>query len=306
MFDYEYWGMQDLNIGSNMALEEYLLDRSIRENKATVRFWNVAKDAVVLGYGESEGSVKRLDGSFDLARRITGGSHIQFDSNCLAYSFTVPRDGSFRHFDDMRKYYAGKIADAFQELGIDVSAVDNRASTINVDDKVVASHAIFWGVKSALLHGLMIIKDYDVDRILERVALNERRIGRHIYTEYSALKNIPPLEKLLDSRINATDRSMKTAMAKRMITNEVLKQVTEGRYEKRELSKGIVEDAAKMIIKTHVGSPWVSDRNPAFGKEQAEAIPGEELDGALKNGLGYCLYSQVKDRDFEKMAEPSE
>ncbi len=303
MFDYEYWGTQDLPIASNMALEEYLLERSARQKAATIRFWNVSKDAVVLGYGESESAVKISDGSFDLARRITGGSHIQFDSNCLAYSFTVPRDGSFRYFEDMRKYYAEKIADAFQELGIEVSSVDNRASTINVEGKVVASHAIFWGVKSALLHGLMVISDYDVDRILERVALNGRKIGKHVYTEYSALKNIPPLSKLLDARMGGVDSRMKSAFAKRMIINEVLKQVTSGRYAGKEPADNVIDEARRMISKAHTGSPWVDRREPAFRKEQVDAIPGEELDGTLKTGLGYCLYSQVKDKDFARMAE---
>jgi lipoate-protein ligase A len=306
MFDYEYWGTNDLPMSSNQALEEYMLERSARLNAATVRFWNVSKDAIVLGYGESESVVKKVDGTFDLERRITGGSHIQFDPNCFAYSFTAPRDGSFRYFEDMRKYYAAKISEAFQELGIEVSAVDNRASTINVDDKVVASHAIFWGVKSALLHGLMVINDYDVDRILERVMLKERKIGKHVYSEYSALKNIPAISKLLDKRLDSVQTRMRADFVKRLIAKEVLKQVTEGKYAEKKLTERTVQEAHDMIARTHLGSPWVDERKPAFKKTEAEAIPGEELDGPLKKDLGYCLYSQVKDRDFMKMSDQIE
>lgn len=306
MFDYEYWGINDLPISSNMALEEYLLERSEKRNVATIRFWNVSKDAVVLGYGESDSAVKKLDSSFDLARRITGGAHIHFDPNCLAYSFTVPRDGSFKYFEDMRKYYAEKVGDALQELGIEVSKVDNRASTINVDDKVVASHAMFWGVKSALMHGLMIINDYDADKILERVVLNERRIGKHVYSEYSALKNIPALAGLLDKQMDGIQKQMKRDFAKKLIAAEVLKQITKDNHSDKELVSSVLEKASELVKKTHVGTPWLKERNPAFAESEVEAIPGEELDGVLKKNLGYCLYSQVDDRDFARMAEKVE
>ncbi|MEM3212321.1 MAG: hypothetical protein QXR85_03365, partial [Candidatus Micrarchaeaceae archaeon] len=165
MFDYEYWGSGTFSINDNMALEEYMLERSLSSKVATIRFWNVEKDSVVIGYAEDKSNVKRIDSTFDLARRITGGSHVQFDRNCLAYTFTVPRDGSFSHFNDMRKYFAEKVQDALLNLGIDDVEADNRASTINVGGKVIASHAIFWGVESALMHGLMLIDHYDVDKI---------------------------------------------------------------------------------------------------------------------------------------------
>jgi len=35
-------------------------------------------------------------------------------------------------------------------------------------------------------------------------------------------------------------------------------------------------------------------------------MPGEELDGPLKEKQGYCLYIQVPDKDFKHMAEPEE
>ena len=165
MFDYEYWGNNVLPIKDNMAVEEYLLNDSAKNNVATVRFWNVEKDSVVIGYGESPRNIKKVDSSFDFTRRITGGSHVQFDKNCLAYTITVPRDGSFKHFDDMRKYYADKIVDALSELGVNDIFADNRASTINVNGKVMASHAMFWGVNSALMHGLMLIDHYNVDKL---------------------------------------------------------------------------------------------------------------------------------------------
>ncbi len=306
MFNYEYWGATTLPISSQMALEEYLLERSEKQKVATVRFWDVTKDAVVIGYGESDSVLKRRDGTFDLARRITGGSHVQFDQNCFAYSFTVPRDGSFRHYEDMRKYYAEKVAEALRELGIEISSVDNRASTINVDGKVVASHAVFWGVKSGLLHGLMSITNYDVDRIFERMLLKERRIGSHVYSEYSALRNMPALAGLLEDSMHGIDPQRRRDYAKRMIAEGVLKQVTRGRHTEMHPTQNTLDAAAALVAVSHVGGPWFRERTPPYSEEEVEAIPGEELNGALKGNLGYCMYIQVPDSDFAKMAEPGE
>ncbi len=306
MFDYEYWGLETLPISAQMALEEYLLKRSAEQKVATVRFWDVPKDAVVIGYGESDSVIKKADGSFDTARRITGGSHVQFDPNCLAYTFTVPRDGSFRYYEDMRKYYAEKVGDALQELGVEVSSVDNKASTINVDHKVVASHAVFWGIKSALMHGLMIINGYDVDRILERMLLKERQIGRHVYTEYSALQNMPALAELLDGRMQSIDKGVRREYAKKLIAEEVLRQITREKHREKRPTENTLNDAAALIAESHIGTPWFKERAPPYTERQVEAIPGEELNGSLKGDLGYCMFLQVPDNDFAKMAVPSE
>ena len=306
MFDYEYWGNSTLSIKQNMALEEYLLARSESKNVATVRFWNVEKDAVVLGYGEDASNIKKLDSSFDVARRITGGSHVQFDSSCIAYSFTVPRDGSFRHFEDMRKYFAQSIYDALAELGVDDVRVDNRASTINVNGKVIASHAIFWGVKSALMHGLLLIDKYNVDKILERVALRERRIGNGTYAEYSALANAPNMISVLGKRLDSVDHAKRNAYAKKLAVDEILKQVTEGKFSGKLPSQGTLSDAEALTRARHASEPWFIERRPPYTEEEVESIPGEELSGALKKNQGYCLYIQVPDRDFAKMAQPSE
>ncbi|MCL5412078.1 MAG: hypothetical protein M1474_00350 [Candidatus Marsarchaeota archaeon] len=306
VFYYEYWGEQTLPIKMNMALEEFALARSERMGVATVRFWDVRKDAVVLGYGESPSAIKRADRSFDLARRITGGSHVQFDSNCLAYSFTVPMDGSFKHFDDMRKYYAEKIGAALTELGIDVSRVDNRASTINVDGRVVASHAMYWGVKSSLMHGLMLINKYDVNTILRRVRLNERKIGRHVYSEEAALRGIPALGARLANRMRMISPTARTEYAKRLIEEEILKQITGGNHANKQVGSAVFEEAERIVSETHIGKPWVLDRTPPLSSDRVDTIPGEELDGKLRDGLGYCLYSQVTNRDFARMSEPIE
>ncbi len=304
MFDYEYWGHNTLSISDNMAMEELLLKRSEEKKVATIRFWNVDKDAVVLGYGQATSAIKKRDRSFDVARRITGGSHVQFDSNCLAYSFTAPRDGSFKHYDEMRKYFAEYVADAMRELGIDVSKVDNRSSTINVDDKVVASHAMFWGVKSALMHGLMIIEPYNVDRIMERVSLNERKIGKNVYSEYDALRGIPTLAGLLERKTDRVLENRRRDYAKKLLADGILKQVVKNNFKNKELGGKTLADAQALVKQEHTGDIWFKERNPPLTGDRVEAIPGTELDGALRHGLGYCMYIEVQDKDFKKMADP--
>ncbi len=304
MFDYEYWGNNVLPIKDNMAVEEYLLNDSAKNNVATVRFWNVEKDSVVIGYGESPSNIKRVDSSFDFTRRITGGSHVQFDKNCLAYTITVPRDGSFKHFDDMRKYYADKIVDALSELGVKDIFADNRASTIDVNGKVIASHAMFWGVNSALMHGLMLIDHYNVDKLYERMILKDRQVGKNIYREYDALKTAPVAKDLLfKNKIEISDDN-KVNYIKEKIAEKILTEITNGKYKNKGLDNSIISNSRSIVASTHTGTPWINDRAPPYTSENVDSIPGEELAGKLKDNLGYCMYIEVPDKDFSKMVDP--
>ena len=306
MFNYRYLGANRLSIHNNMALEEYALNESALHNLATIRFWDVDKDSAVIGYGESKGNILKEDKSFDIARRITGGSHVQFDKNCLAYSFTVPRDGSFKHFNDMRKFFAERITNALIGLGIDGAEADNRASTINVDGKVIASHAIFWGVESALLHGLILVDHYDVDRIIERMLLKERAIGRHTYAEYDALKGMPVAKELVNGIPFGINEDKKLEYVKGRICSSVLSEVAEWHYKAEGIDDYTINSAMKLAETRHIGSPWVEKRYPAYENDEVDAIPGEELAGSLKRNLGYCMYIEVPDKDFSKMTLPKE
>ncbi len=297
MFDYEYWGNEVLPAKTNMMLEEFMLRRPALYPNACVRFFSVPKDAVVLGYAQDTDAIKKQDNTFDVTRRLTGGSHVQLGQNILAYSFSVPRDGSFRNYEDMRAYYAQHVADAFEDLGIENITVDNKASTINVDGRVVASHAAIWGVESALLHGLIIVSSYDMEKLSERVFLGQRKIGGKVYTEQAAIKNMPALSKFLDER--------KRKLANDLIANAILARVTRGKYRKMRFDKKTLE-SCQTIEKKHASERWVAERRPPFEEDQIEEIPGEQLNGKLKKNMGYCMYLQVKDKHFKKMSGPKE
>jgi lipoate-protein ligase A len=305
MFNYEYWGLNNLSISKNMALEELMLEESALRNVAGIRFWDVKKDSVVLGYGESPKNVKGGDASFDLARRITGGSHVEFDNACLAYTFTVPRDGSFRHYEDMRKYFAEHVSSALSDLGIREVYADNKASTINVGGKVIASHAIFWGVKSALLHGLLLVDHYDVEKIAERMILSKRKISGSVYDEADALKLAPVASELIKSA-QPISREEKADFARKVISEKLLDSLTQGNHSKLFVSEKTISRAERLVKTMHTDSRWLDLRNPSYTKEAVEAIPGEELNGPLKDGLGYCMYIEVSDKDFKEMAVPKE
>ncbi len=306
MFDYEYWGTNTLAIKQNMALEEYLLKRSAEKNVATIRFWNVDKDSAVIGYGESSQNIKNIDGSFDIARRITGGSHVQFDKSCLAYTFTAPRDGSFKHFDDMRKYFAEYISDSLTDIGIKDTYADNRSSTINIDGKVVASHAMFWGVDSALMHGLILVDHYDVEKIYNRMLLNERKIGRNTYSEYHALREAPAVMDLAAPQTAIKDHDAKAAYVKGMLASKILSKITSSKYKGMDVSANVLSDSERLVLKNHTDQRWFEQRTPPYEKSEVEAIPGEELNGVLKKNLGYCMYIEVGDKAFSQMSIPKE
>ena len=301
MFNYEYWGLGSFNAKVNMALEEFLLKRAIT-GIVPVRFWDFSKDSVVLGYGQATDAVKKRDSTFDIVRRITGGSHVQTGKNILAYTFAVPRDGSFRHLEDMRAYFADVVAKSLEYLGIQNIEVDNKASTIMVDKKIIASHAMIWGIESALLHGLIIVDPYDVNEVFERVNLKRRKIGRNVYTEYNALKNLPAISQLLTNIAPNFNEEKRSEILKEIIAKSILKNLT-NKYETKKITTSTIVEAFDVVNKKHKKIDWIENRKPPFTEEEIEKIPGEELDGTLKKNLGYCLFSQVKNKDFKRMVE---
>lgn len=302
MFDYEYWGNRTFPSHVNMALEEFFFRRA-SQNVATVRFFDFPKDSIVLGYAQATDIIKKQDNMFDLTRRITGGSHVQVGLNIIAYSFTVPKDGSFTNYEDMRAYFAEHVASALSDLGIKNIVIDNKASTINVDGKVVASHAILWGVQSALLHGLIMIDPYDVDELAGRVALQTRKIGNKNYSEYTALKNLPVVSRLLNSIAPNTVESVRSGILKDLISETILKHVTGKKHENKQINNRIVSEAFELLRRKYDLPLWINKHKPTFTKEEVEVIPGEELNGSLKKNLGYCLFIQVRNKDFKKMAQ---
>lgn len=301
MFDYEYWGNRTFPSHVNMALEEFFFRRA-SQNVATVRFFDFPKDSVVLGYAQDTDVIKKQDNMFDITRRITGGSHVQVGSNIIAYSFTVPRDGSFRTYEDMRAFFAEHVANALSDLGIENITVDNKASTINVDGKVVASHAIIWGVQSALLHGLIIIDPYDVDELASRVSLQNRKIGKKVYFEYTALKNLPAVSGLLNNIAPNADGSVRSDILKDIISEAILKHATKNKHDNKKVNSTIISESFNLLNRKYNLPVWINKRRPPFSKEEVEVIQGEELNGPLKKNLGYCLFIDVKNKDFKKMA----
>ncbi|MBI1978725.1 MAG: lipoate--protein ligase family protein [Candidatus Aenigmarchaeota archaeon] len=305
LFDYEHWGTGVLSADTNMALEEYLLKRVAEQKSfAAMRFYSFARDTIVLGYAQANDAVKRLDAGVELTRRITGGSHVQTGKNIVAYSFVVPRDGSFRHFEDMRAYYAERVANSLGNIGIESVTVDNKASTINVGGRIIASHAIFWGVNSALLHGLIHLTPYDVDRIAERVMLQQRQIGSHTYSEYAALKNLPTVATELNGRISGN--RIKDHVLRQLVSDAISQEVTGGHFEKKQIDDNVMARSSELFQKRYGTPLWVNEHRPTFTPVEVEAIPGEELDGPLRKNLGYCLFIQVPDSDFKEMSEPVE
>ncbi len=306
MFNYENWGLGVFPSQVNMALEQFMLKRvaeqSPKEHVATTRFYSFVNPSIVLGYAQAPDVIKKLDPSVELVRRVTGGSHVQTGNNIVAYSFVVPRDGTFTHYEDMRAYYAECVASALEKIGIESVTVDNKASTINVDDRIIASHAIFWGVKSALLHGLIHLTPYDVDKIAERVLLQQRKIGNNYYSEYDALKNLPTVATSLNG--NLPEDHKKLHVLRQTVSNSILAEVTGGNYEKRRIDDDVLKIASELYQQKHGTSLWVNEHRPTFTTKEVEAIPGEELDGKLREKLGYCLFIQVPDSDFKRMTQP--
>jgi lipoate-protein ligase A len=306
MYDYTFWGVNTLSGMDNMALEEYFLRKSAADKSAHIRFYDFAKDTVVLGYGQATDALKKWDSSFTVARRASGGSHVHVGKNTLAYSVIIPRDGSFSNHQDFRIYYAEKVAAALENIGIPALTTDHNASTIMQDNKVLASHAVTWGVKSALLHGLVMITPYEMERVLERIHLAARTIGSKTYSEVDALRQIPTVTRILhELKPNATIEQ-KEKFCKQLISDAILREIASNSFTPQALDDGTLARARILQEQKYATEAWIRQRDPTFTPEEIEEMPGEQLDGPLKKNLGYCLYIQVPDKDFKNMADPHE
>jgi len=290
MFDYDYWGFGSFDAKTNMALEEFLLKQAIK--KAQFRFWDFTKDSVILGYAQDTDAIKKR--GMDVVRRITGGSHVHVGENVFCYTFAVPRDGSFKHFEDMRNYFATIVAKGLEGIGVENVEVDNKASAILVDKKIIAAHSMIWGVDSALIHGLIHIDPYNLEKIRERVFLADRKIGRNVYSEYNALKNLPIISHMIDNKD-----------VKKLLADSILKNLTK-HYEKNYIDADLIKKAFDIVNNKHKKEEWIENRKPPFTEEEIDTVPGEELAGNLKKDLGYCLFLQVKNKDFKNMATTDE
>jgi lipoate-protein ligase A len=299
MFNYIYLGYSTRSAEENLSLEEYYLLESEKTQNAYVRFYDFEKDTIVCGYAQAFDPIKKIDSSFSINRRTTGGSHIQVGKNSLAYSIIIPNNGQFKHMEDFRKYYSQKIADTLEELGIPDIEVDNNASTVMSDKKVIASHALRWNVKSGLLHGVVMITPYVMNILDQRVRLNERKIGNKFYSEFDALKNIPVLNDFINIDSSDKVKSLKFVFIKEFL-NQLFRKTDISKYDI--LTKDLI--GAKSIGKDRFYSnDWIKERLNPFKEEDVLAIPGSELCGKLEENKGYCLYVEVPDKKFKYMTE---
>jgi len=309
MFNYTYWGFDSFPSNINMALEEHFVKLAATEKIPSIRFFTFDKDTIVLAYGQATDAIKKLDSQVELTRRITGGSHVQQGPNALSYMFTVPHDGTFKHLTDMRNYYAEIVGNAFENLGIENVEVDNKACGIKIDGKISAAHATFWGVDSALVHGIIILKPYDVEKIASRVWLKTRKVGNKIYTEESALKNIPAVMDQLKNFAPNAKPAEKLKAVQKLVAQEILKEETRGKYKQEKIDGKILARLRPLLEEKYNRREWIEKRNPPFTKKEVKEIQwvyGHKLDGKLMKNLPYCLWIQVKNREFRKMAEPIE
>jgi len=308
MFDYTYWGFDSFPSNINMALEEHFVKLAASEKIPSIRFFTFDKDSIVLSYGQATDVLKKIDSGAEVTRRLTGGSHVQQGRNALSYMFAVPHDGSFKDLVDMRAYYAEIVANAFRNLGIENVEEDNRACGIKIDGRIAAAHAIFWGVESALLHGIIIVRPYDVEKIAQRVWLKSRKIHGKIYTEKDALRNIPAVADQLKNFAPNAKPEQKLWAVHQLVAEEILKEAAGEKFKRGNIRNELVK-LKPLLAEKYDRRAWIMKREPPFTEEEVQEIPGlygAPLDGRLLRNLPYCLWIEVKNREFKKMAKPIE
>jgi hypothetical protein len=141
------------------------------------------------------------------------------------------------------------------------------------------------------------IRPYDVGKVAGRVSLGVRKVGNKFYPEAVALQNLATVSQTIPPKLARAD-------LKKIVAEAILRKVTGGKFRVAKIGKRVIHEALELQRRRYERVAWIKSCQPALG-EQIEKLPGEGLDGTLKRRTGYCLFSQVRDRDFKRMVQPS-
>lgn len=265
-----YLPLKKYDAATNMAIDEFLLNKAAAEQKKFIRFYEFEKPSVILAYSESLNDVKtnNLNG-IDLTRRKSNGSVIYCDDNVLTYSIIAP-DSFLKNPSYAHDHLSKKISKVLIDLEVKNISVGEHFS-IRVDNEPIAGHGQRWiPTKALLYHGVMAIDQWNVDAIDRTIVLREKQINGKLLREYDLIKSLPFLRKYAD-------------VEKSEIIKKLLQEISEGNFSHYEISKSERDEIA-ILTENYKSEEWIEKSH----------------NGRLKEGLGFCLITFISPEKFEE------
>jgi len=234
-----YLPSRKYDAATNMAIDEFLLERVASTKEKFVRFYEFEKPAVILGYSQNYSDF--IGNGVDVTRRGTGGRAIWCDDGVLAYS--IISHYSTRYLSkEIHKEYATKIASAIEKLGVKNVKVGD-SSAIKVNFETIAGHAQKKIANAFIYHGLLAINAWNVDLISSAITLREvKENGFHI-REHEFIKQLPYLKKFID-------------IEKGEVESAILSSITGNNFINHEFGE-IELDKIGEFVKKYMSKNWV-------------------------------------------------
>ncbi|KAF2956987.1 lipoate--protein ligase family protein [Marinitoga sp. 38H-ov] len=182
---------KNTNIYINLAIEEYLLNKDIRD--IYLFFWK-AKDAVVIGKHQNPWREINFDSEyiFNVARRISGGGAVYHDLGNLNYSVIAPKN--YLNSDDIFDI----VLKALNNLGIE--SYRNYKNDLMHKDYKFSGSAFCIKKNNFLHHGTLLI-DSNINKIKEILKINPAFNTHATISKPSEIINIKEINNFINEEI---------------------------------------------------------------------------------------------------------
>jgi lipoate-protein ligase A len=182
----KYSRKEDLKPYFYFALEEYILEKLLKENEVFFFLWQKIK-GIVIGKNQIIENEISLDfvkkNKIDIFRRPTGGGCVFNDTKTIVFSIITKKNKEF----SFKKYLSG-IIDAFKNLGVELYF--SGRNDILLNEKKVSGNAFMQKKDGIILHGTLLY-DLDINTMVRCVTVpNEKLISKGIKSVFSRVTNL--------------------------------------------------------------------------------------------------------------------
>ena len=251
----------EYSASKNLAIDEYLLKETTKNDNKVVRIYDFEKPSVILARNESFEDIKNIESNYEYTRRDSGGSVIFCDENALFYSVIMPNKENKFPERLHRDFFGPKIAKVLERSGVEKKKIGvGEHFSVRINGKTVSGNSQRKKKGGILYHGVLALESWDVEKLDQIIELREKE-GE---TEYDFIEKLPGLY----------DHSQKS-IEKEDVASYLIQEFTEGDYKKTELSGRDKKEISKLVDEKYGNQEWIKN-----GKLDTES---------LKKNQGFCF-----------------
>lgn len=230
---------------TNLAIDDYLLDKASKENKKSLRIYEFEKPSVILARNESFSDIKNIKNQIDYTRRDTGGSAIYCDKNAVFYSIITPLENEVYPEEIHRDYFGPKIADTLADLGVEEEKLGvGEHFSIRINGKTVSGNSQRRKKDSILYHGVLAVEKWDINQLEKVIQLREKE-GQ---SEREFIKSLPGLFEHTKYSNNKT-----------IVKQKLIENLTQDNYTHKDLKQEEIEEINNIVHTKYGNEEWIKN-----------------------------------------------